>query len=1062
MGYFLFFCAIATVLLMSNPLAAAPLKNYKVTVEQPDGTILEILLSGDEFYNYAHDEAGFIIVRNPKTGFFVYSHNVSGRVAATEYIVGTVDPYSVGLVPGILDDKEVIKDIYNNHRYRTRRQTTRPGDRTTGILNIITIFIRFSDESEFTELTSTAEAIFNANQAGDVSMYNYFQEVSYNQLEINTYFYPVTTGDTIISYQDPNPRNYYQKQSESNPDGYDPEDEDASTLREHTLLQNAIKAIAIQIPQSLEIDINGDDQVDGVNFIVSGDPDEWSDLLWPHMWTLHSLEEFIYGKRVMDYTFNFANEILGEQKVSTVCHETFHLLGAPDLYHYNQDNISPSGMWDLMEQNQSPPQHMLIYMKKRYGGWLSNIPEITSPGIYSLNPVTSLDNNAYKIPSPNSSTEYFVVEYRQKSGTFESSIPGSGLIVYRIDTALDGQGNADGPPDELYIFRPGGSPGSEVVDNGVIWSAFLSPNYGRTIFNSTTVAYPFLQDGSAGGIIIRNVSEPRNTIGFEIEFQNSCTQDCDDKDCGNDGCGGNCGSCTEVQACDLEGQCVDAPTACPLEDLGGRLGTPLVIGTTVGAVDNFDPVCSSPDAVDVTYKWTVPESGEYRFDTYGSSYDTIINLFNACGGDDNGCYDDTPSEAIAGEVTGGYTFYIMIDGYDGAAGQYALNITRLDCSAQCDAKACGPDGCGGYCGVCDTGSNCDENGQCIPEAPDGDEDAEPETEVEVECETAETDLFDGDEDPEEDGEIEGETIETDLADGDEEFEEAAEAETEEPESEVEEECVPWDCIYLFFDCGIHADGCGGTIDCGGCGSGYTCVQGICLPETTDGDVEFELEVEEEECTPDTCLTAGIECGSDWDDGCGGSLDCGSCDQGYFCDDFGICTPEPVDGDFESEAECVPYTCLTAGIECDSDWDDGCGGTLDCGDCDAGYYCDFDGFCQPEALDGDFEEEGECMPDTCLSAGIECDYGWDDGCGGELNCGTCITGFYCDDYGQCQFESVDGDTPVEIDGDDTISDDTSKGDGGSSGGLCRQSDSFSMTLLLLLLPMLVLTRRRVKL
>ena len=36
------------------------------------------------------------------------------------------------------------------------------------------------------------------------------------------------------------------------------------------------------------------------------------------------------------------------------------------------------------------------------------------------------------------------------------------------------------------------------------------------------------------------------------------------------------------------------------------------------------------------------------------------------------------------------------------------------------------------------------------------------------------------------------------------------------------------------------------------------------------------------CTPTTCTILGKSCGS-WSDGCGGSLDCGSCQSGYSCD-----------------------------------------------------------------------------------------------------------------------------------------------------------------------------------
>ncbi len=43
--------------------------------------------------------------------------------------------------------------------------------------------------------------------------------------------------------------------------------------------------------------------------------------------------------------------------------------------------------------------------------------------------------------------------------------------------------------------------------------------------------------------------------------------------------------------------------------------------------------------------------------------------------------------------------------------------------------------------------------------------------------------------------------------------------------------------------------------------------------------------------------------------------------------------EQIEGFFS----CVPYTCAGLGYECDT-WSDGCGGTLDCGTCASGYTC----------------------------------------------------------------------------------------------------------------------------
>ena len=58
-----------------------------------------------------------------------------------------------------------------------------------------------------------------------------------------------------------------------------------------------------------------------------------------------------------------------------ICHEMAHSLGTYDLYHVN-DDLNPVGVWDLMSDNLTTPQHMSAYTKWKYCGWLDEIPEM--------------------------------------------------------------------------------------------------------------------------------------------------------------------------------------------------------------------------------------------------------------------------------------------------------------------------------------------------------------------------------------------------------------------------------------------------------------------------------------------------------------------------------------------------------------------------------------------------------------------------------------------------------------------------------------------------------------
>ncbi|MCD6332382.1 MAG: hypothetical protein J7L89_03830 [Bacteroidales bacterium] len=166
------------------------------------------------------------------------------------------------------------------------------------------------------------------------------------------------------------------------------------------------------------------------------------------------------------------------------------------------------------QQPDSSPAYGSLHEKK-YGGWFNQLTPITTDGTYTLEPLSTNPYAAYKISSPNSNSEFFVVEYRKQAGLFESSLPSSGLLIYRINESIGG--NANGPPDEVYIYRPGGTTSS----NGNVWNATFSSGSGRTSFGVSTDPSCFLSDGSPGGIQITNVSSTGTTISFNLSFNNA-------------------------------------------------------------------------------------------------------------------------------------------------------------------------------------------------------------------------------------------------------------------------------------------------------------------------------------------------------------------------------------------------------------------------------------------------------------------------------------------------------------------------------------------------------------
>ena len=517
--------AIVAVAAMATPerTSAAYLENAPQEFVQPDGTRVRCLATGDEHYHWLHDDHGFVIVRDPATGFFVYADKAAGRLMPTACRAGVCDPLASGLQPNLKPDPGILREKQARSVVSEARLTPRPEKAPTfAAINALVIFVRFSDQTAFTNPLSTYAGMYNASTGS--SMHTYFLEASYGQTAISGTFYPPSGGISVLSYQDSHPRAYYQPyDAVANPQGYIGSIE--SALRELTLVQSACEAIASLVSPALNIDTNGDGYVDNVTLIVRGAADALSDVLWSHHGVLSSYTATINDKEVYDYNF----QLDGALSVSVLCHEMGHTLGAPDLFHYDtcssEPDLDPVWRWDLMANNLNPPQHSGAYLKKTYFGWIATIPEITTSGTYTLNPITSSTNNAYTIASPNSTDEYFVVEYRQASGTFESSLPGSGLLVYRIYPGADpvNPGNRCGPPDEVYVYRPNGTTSA----NGDPATAFFSAGAGRTAIDDSTNPSSFLSDGSPGGLSISNVTTAGGTISFTVTIGGTCSYSID-------------------------------------------------------------------------------------------------------------------------------------------------------------------------------------------------------------------------------------------------------------------------------------------------------------------------------------------------------------------------------------------------------------------------------------------------------------------------------------------------------------------------------------------------------
>ena len=376
-------------------------------------------------------------------------------------------------------------------------------------LTNLVLFVRFADDAEIDHSFASIDTMFNGKTPGYLSVYNFYDVMTYGRIHYNTVYTNNVQNGVIISYQDSYPRGYFEPYSPSNPIGYtEPNPFMGVSMREAELLGRIVSYVDSVglVDATVDLDGNDDGMVDNVSFVVKGGTGAWASILWPHMefFPYDSLdyEPRINGLKLNTFNFEFEGSV-SYFTPHVFRHEMGHSLSLPDLYHYiNYQDVTPAGDWDMMCSNTGNNHTAAIFKNKILH--VSDDPiEITESGDYTLLSVgSSPSRNCYYIKSHIDPTQWYVLEYRSRNDLFDESIPGSGLIVARWNDTVplnyeglytNGFFDFYNRAHQYWIFRPGSS---SDIENGLIDRAHFSQLVGRTSFGPTTDPHPYLTDGT--------------------------------------------------------------------------------------------------------------------------------------------------------------------------------------------------------------------------------------------------------------------------------------------------------------------------------------------------------------------------------------------------------------------------------------------------------------------------------------------------------------------------------------------------------------------------------------
>lgn len=487
-----------TFIFIAFALKAVNVEQEPTTITQPDGSSFNVFVTGDEYFHWLHDAEGYTLCLEPD-GYFYYALSAEGENwIASPHKIGSVNPASVGLKKWVSPSKEYLMGLHPIYKSADALQGK---SMTNGSSVAVVILIRFSDQDPFTEdyLTKLDTILSGVNTK---SVYKFYQEVSFGKLSLKSYI----VRDTYVDSQ---PRKYFLPyNATTNPIGY--KDKTEKQSRRGALLNAAVKYISNKLPAGMDHDMNKDGKLDFVSFVIRGNAGAWGDLLWPHASSGSFNNATVNGLKFGKYNFLLESKTNG---IGTFTHEFYHNMGAPDVYHYTGNGINPAP--NMFADN----SHMSVYYKWKHsdGTWVKDIPTITKSGVYTIYPSATTDNfgtkkSAYKIFSPYDPKEFFVIEFRKKDPNTMDNVDKTGMLVYRINPTLNGNGG--GPPDEVYVYRKNGTP----KHDGDKKSIYFGQDLDLEILNDNTFPSPWLTNGFPGGLNIDSVGFAGDSIQFKINI----------------------------------------------------------------------------------------------------------------------------------------------------------------------------------------------------------------------------------------------------------------------------------------------------------------------------------------------------------------------------------------------------------------------------------------------------------------------------------------------------------------------------------------------------------------
>lgn len=442
--------SFVVLLLLVTVMFAVPANRRPFVVKQSDGTMLSLLLGGDEALHFHMTLDNKYVLKGENGDYFyatfsqegefvstgVLAHNAGNRSSEEETFLSTID-YDI-----------LKKNISKKHASLSAKYRNLPATRAASIVAqgevlVPVLLVQYSDV-KFSYTKKDIDRLLN-EEGYKYSFMNYITSHGsardYFIAQSGGKFTPKFVVTDIVTLSQP--MAYYGGNSSG--DG-------GSDKNPQAMIREGLEKSDAKMDYS-QFDNDGDGNVEFIYCIYAGYSEAVgadANTIWPHQWALsanggiknidgvncniYACSSELYLNET--YEADYGKWLAG---IGTICHEFSHCLGLHDVYDvtYESGNWGMD-VWDLMDQgNYAGDGYIPVgynSYQKDVCGW-QELEVLEYKGSYSMKP-QSQGGVGYKIVNEANPNEYFILENRKREG-WDQTLYADGMMIMHVDYDAD-------------------------------------------------------------------------------------------------------------------------------------------------------------------------------------------------------------------------------------------------------------------------------------------------------------------------------------------------------------------------------------------------------------------------------------------------------------------------------------------------------------------------------------------------------------------------------------------------------------------------------------------------